>query len=41
MHSALKFAPAKATLEKRADGSMIVRSPQKLGPYSRCVTEWL
>jgi len=41
MHSPLKFAPAKVAVEKRADGSMIVRSPQKLGPYARCVTEWL
>jgi feruloyl-CoA synthase len=41
MHSTLKFAPAKVDVEKRADGSTIVRSPQKLGPYSRCVTEWL
>ena len=41
MHSPLKFAPARVELEKRADGSMIVRSPQKLKPYARCVTEWL
>jgi feruloyl-CoA synthase len=41
MHSTLKFAPAKVDVEKRADGSTLVRSPQKLGPYSRCVTEWL
>src|SRR4051812_41660641 len=41
MHSTLKFAPAKVEVEKRADGSTLVRSPQKLGPYSRCVTEWL
>jgi feruloyl-CoA synthase len=37
----MRFAPAKAELEKRADGSMLLRSPQKLGPYARCVTEWL
>ncbi|HYT47918.1 MAG TPA: AMP-binding protein, partial [Burkholderiales bacterium] len=41
MHSNLRFAPAKVDLEKRADGSLILRSPQKLGPYARCVTEWL
>jgi feruloyl-CoA synthase len=41
MHSPLKFAPARVAVDKRADGSMIVRSPQKLGPYARCVTEWL
>jgi feruloyl-CoA synthase len=37
----LRFAPAKAELEKRADGAMVLRSPQKLGSYARCVTEWL
>ena len=38
---ALRFAPAKVELERRADGSVLLRSPQKLGPYARCVTEWL
>jgi len=37
----VKLAPAKVELEKRADGSMLLRSPQKLGAYARCVTEWL
>ena len=37
----MRLAPAKAELEKRADGSMLLRSTQKLGPYARCVTEWL
>jgi feruloyl-CoA synthase len=37
----MKFAPAKVELEKRADGTTLLRSPQKLGPYARCVTEWL
>jgi feruloyl-CoA synthase len=37
----MRFAPAKAELEKRADGAMLLRSPQKLGSYARCVTEWL
>jgi len=41
MHSTLKFAPARVAVENRADGSMVVRSPQKLGPYARCVTQWL
>jgi len=41
MKSTLRFAPAKVELEKRADGSMVLRSPQKLGSYARCVTEWL
>jgi feruloyl-CoA synthase len=37
----MRFAPAQVELEKRADGTLILRSPQKLGPYSRCITEWL
>jgi feruloyl-CoA synthase len=41
LHSDLRFAPARAELEKRADGSQLLRSPQKLGPTARCVTEWL
>ena len=41
METRLKFAPARAELEKRADGTMLLRSPQKLGGSARCVTEWL
>ena len=37
----MKFAPARVELEKRADGSMLLRSPQELRPSARCVTEWL
>ena len=37
----MKLAPAKVELEKRADGSLLLRSPQKLGAYPRCLTEWL
>jgi feruloyl-CoA synthase len=37
----MKLAPAKVDLEKRKDGSMLLRSPQKLGAYPRCLTEWL
>jgi feruloyl-CoA synthase len=37
----MRFAPREVQLEKRADGSMLLRSPQKLGRYARCVTEWL
>src|SRR5512138_50730 len=37
----MRFAPAEVDLEKRADGTQILRSPQKLGPDSRCITEWL
>src|SRR5438034_3195582 len=41
LHSALRFAPAKVNVEKRPDGSIVLRSPQKLGAHARCVTEWL
>ena len=37
----MRLAPARVELEKRSDGTMLLRSPQKLGPYARCVTEWL
>ena len=37
----MRLAPAKVELEKRRDGSLLLRSPQKLAPYARCVTEWL
>jgi feruloyl-CoA synthase len=41
MTPTLRLAPAEVHLEKRPDGSMLLRSPQKLGRYPRCVTEWL
>ncbi|HEX5476836.1 MAG TPA: feruloyl-CoA synthase, partial [Burkholderiales bacterium] len=41
MHSNRKLAPAEVSLEKRADGSLLLRSPQRLGTPARCVTEWL
>ena len=41
LESSLRFAPAKVDVEKRPDGSIVLRSPQKLGAYARCVTEWL
>jgi feruloyl-CoA synthase len=37
----MRLAPPKVELQKRADGTMLLRSPQKLGAYPRCVTEWL
>src|SRR5688572_7469248 len=37
----MRLAPAKVELDKRADGTLVLRSPQKLGSYARCVTEWL
>src|SRR6185295_6236215 len=41
MHSKLNFAPPMVEALKRADGSLLLRSPQALGPHARCVTEWL
>ena len=41
MQKTLKLAPAEVDAEKRADGSIVLRSPQKLGRYPRCLTEWL
>src|SRR5438445_3614452 len=41
LHSSLRFAPAQVDVESRPDGSIVLRSPQKLGAYARCVTEWL
>jgi feruloyl-CoA synthase len=37
----MRLAPREVLLDKRADGSMLLRSPQKLGSYPRCITEWL
>ena len=37
----MKLAPPKVELQQRPDGSILLRSPQKLGAYARCVTEWL
>src|SRR5690349_9733937 len=37
----MRFAPQQVDVERRADGSILLRSPQKLGAYPRCVTQWL
>ena len=36
----LRFAPAKVDAQRR-NGNIYLRSPQKLGPRPRCVTQWL
>src|SRR5437762_10725513 len=36
----LRFAPATVQVERKND-TIYLRSPQKLAPYARCVTEWL
>src|SRR5437764_11206540 len=40
MQSTLRLAPAAVNLERRGANTYL-RSPQKLAPYSRSVTEWL
>lgn len=35
------LAPPAATVEHRADGSFVLRSPEPLGDYARCIGEWL
>ncbi len=41
LHTRLRYAPAEVKVEKRADGTMVLRSPQALKPYARAVGEWL
>jgi feruloyl-CoA synthase len=41
LQSRLRFALAEVDLERRNDGSMILRSPQRLRAHERCVGEWL
>ncbi|TAK49481.1 MAG: feruloyl-CoA synthase [Xanthobacteraceae bacterium] len=35
------FAPAHVAIERRADGTVILRSPDELHPYGRCIGDWL
>jgi len=41
LHSALRFAPARVDVERRADGTLLMRSPLVLGHHARCIGEWL
>jgi len=41
LHTRLRYAPAEITVEKRPDGSTILRSPQALKPYARAAGDWL
>lgn len=41
LHSNLKFATPRVDVDKRGDGTLILRSPHLLGPYPRAVGEWL
>jgi feruloyl-CoA synthase len=33
----VSFLPAKVDCERRADGTLVLRSPEPLGPYARCL----
>ena len=41
MVTGLRFAPAQVEVERRANGAMILRSPEPLGPCARASGEWL
>src|SRR6186713_1084247 len=35
------LAPQRVLREDRADGSLVLRNPQPLQPYARCIGDWL
>jgi feruloyl-CoA synthase len=37
----MRLAPPVVDVERRDDGALVLRSPQPLAPYARCVGEWL
>ncbi len=41
LHTRLRYAPAEVRVDKRADGAIVLRSPQALEPYARAVGDWL
>jgi len=41
LHTRLRYAPAEVHVENRAGGTMVLRSPQTLKPYTRAVGDWL
>jgi feruloyl-CoA synthase len=41
MTTPLTFGPPHVTVERRVDGSMIVKSPEPLGAHPRSMTDWL
>ncbi len=41
LHTDLRFAPARVDVDRRADGTLVLRSPHALAPYPRAVGEWL
>jgi feruloyl-CoA synthase len=40
-HLAARLAPAEVIFEPRDNGEFVLRSPQALQPYARCIGEWL
>ena len=36
-----QLAPPRVHCESRADGSLVLRSPEPMGPYARCIGQWL
>ena len=41
LHTELHLAPARVDVERRPDGTLVLRSPLALGTYPRCAGEWL
>ena len=41
LRSSLRFAPPRVEIERRRDGTILLRSPLKLGKHARAVGEWL
>src|SRR6187551_3827690 len=41
LSTSLRFAPAQVEIERRGDGSAILRSPEPLRPIARAAGEWL
>jgi len=37
----VSLAPPRVTVETRGDGSFVLRNPQPLQPFNRCIGEWL
>ena len=37
----LNFLPARVNIERRDDGTLVLRSPEPLGAYARCLGEHL
>ena len=41
LHSRLRFAPAAVDVERRKDGTLVLRSPHPLRPFGRALGDWL